>query len=149
MNYLERPDKDTYFMNFAITASTGSTCLHRKVGAVAIFNKHILATGYNGSPSGFKHCSEIGCLRDTEGIKSGTNQEVCRGVHAEQNVIIQASLHENSLEGSMIYCTHSPCRMCAKMLVNAKISEFIYREEYSEGIYQDLFDEANIKIRKI
>ena len=114
-----RPSTDEYFLKIASVAAERSTCRRHHVGAVAVKDKHILATGYNGAPSGFKDCLELGCLRDEMKISSAQNPEICRGVHAEQNVIIQASLHGVSLEGSTIYCTHTPCRQCAKMLVNA------------------------------
>jgi len=115
------------------------------VGAVAVRNKHILATGYNGAPSGLRDCLELGCLRDEMNIPSGTRHEVCRGIHAEQNVIIQASLHGVSLEGSTIYATHTPCRLCAKMLVNAKIKRYVSYGKYDDNSFIDLFQEAGIK----
>jgi len=123
-----------------------STCRRHHVGAVAVRDKHILATGYNGAPSGFKDCLELGCLRDELGIPSGTRQEVCRGIHAEQNVIIQATLHGVSLEGSTIYCTHTPCVLCAKMLVNAKIRRYVSFGKYDDNSFIDLFREAGIKL---
>jgi len=115
------------------------------VGAVAVRNKHILATGYNGAPSGLRDCLELGCLRDEMNIPSGTRHEVCRGIHAEQNVIIQASLHGVSLEGSTIYATHTPCRLCAKMLVNAKIKRYVSYGKYDDNSFIDLFQEAGIE----
>jgi dCMP deaminase len=113
---------------------------------VAVGDKHILATGYNGAPSGFKDCLELGCLRDELGIPSGTRQEICRGIHAEQNVIIQATLHGVSLEGSTIYATHTPCNQCAKMLVNAKIRRYVSFGRYDDNSFIDLFREAGIKL---
>jgi dCMP deaminase len=107
-------------------------------------DKHILATGYNGAAAGLKDCLELGCLRDERGIASGTRQEVCRGIHAEQNVIIQASLHGVSLEGATIYVTHSPCILCAKMLVNAKIKRFVTFGSYADDSFMELFREAGI-----
>jgi len=121
MKKATRPDVDEYFLKIASVVAERSTCRRHHIGAVAVKDKHILATGYNGAPSGFKDCLELGCLRDELGIPSGTRQEICRGIHAEQNVIIQATLHGVSLEGSTIYATHTPCNQCAKMLVNAKI----------------------------
>jgi len=123
-----------------------STCRRHHVGAVAVKDKHILATGYNGAPSGFKDCLELGCLRDELGIPSGTRQEVCRGIHAEQNVIIQATLHGVSLEGSTIYATHTPCNQCAKMLVNAKIRRYVSFGKYDDNAFIDLFREAGIEV---
>ena len=116
MEGLTRPDIDEYFLKIASVVAERSTCRRHHVGAVAVRNKRILATGYNGAPSGLKDCLELGCLRDELNIPSGTRQEICRGIHAEQNVIIQAGLHGVSLEGSTIYATHTPCVLCAKML---------------------------------
>jgi dCMP deaminase len=116
------------------------------VGAVAVRDKHILATGYNGAASGLKDCLELGCLRDEMGIPSGTRQEICRGIHAEQNVIVQASLHGVSLEGSTIYCTHTPCVLCAKMLTNAKIKRYVSFGKYNDDSFVELFKEAGIEV---
>jgi dCMP deaminase len=120
MEKITRPDVDQYFLKIASVVAERSTCRRHHVGAVAVKNKHILATGYNGAAAGLKDCLELGCLRDELNIPSGERHEICRGIHAEQNVIVQASLHGVSLEGSTIYCTHTPCVLCAKMLVNAK-----------------------------
>ena len=108
-------------------------------------DKHILATGYNGAASGLKDCLELGCLRDEMGIPSGTRHEICRGIHAEQNVIIQASLHGVSLEGATVYVTHTPCVLCAKMLVNAKIKRFVTFGKYADDAFIDLFKEAGVE----
>jgi dCMP deaminase len=113
---------------------------------VAVRDKHILATGYNGAPSGLKDCLELGCLRDELHIPSGERQELCRGIHAEQNVIIQASLHGVSLEGSTIYATHTPCVLCAKMLVNAKIKRYVSFGRYNDSAFINLFKEAGIEL---
>jgi dCMP deaminase len=140
-----RPPVDEYFLKIASVVAERSTCRRHHVGAVAVRNKHILATGYNGAPAGVKDCLELGCLRDELGIQSGTRQEICRGIHAEQNVIIQASLHGVSLEGATIYVTHSPCVLCAKMLVNAKIRRFVTFGSYADDSFADLFREARIE----
>jgi dCMP deaminase len=140
-----RPDIDEYFLKIASVVAERSTCRRHHVGAVAVKGKHILATGYNGAPAGLKDCLELGCLRDELGIESGTRQEVCRGIHAEQNVIIQASLHGVSLEVSTIYCTHTPCVLCAKMLVNARIKRFVTFGNYADNFFVDLFHEAGIE----
>jgi len=137
---------DEYFLKIAAVVAERSTCRRHQVGAVAVVDKHILATGYNGAPSGLPDCLELGCQRDLLKIASGTRQEVCRAIHAEQNVIIQASLHGVSLEGSTIYCTHTPCVLCAKMLVNAKIKRFVSSGEYKDGSFKTLFREAGIKV---
>ena len=146
MTIFTRPDSDEYFLKIASVVAERATCRRHHVGAVAVRNKHILATGYNGAPAGLKDCLELGCLRDEMNIPSGTRHEVCRGIHAEQNVIIQASLHGVSLEGSTIYATHTPCRLCAKMLVNAKIKRYVSYSSYDDDSFIDLFQEAGIKI---
>jgi len=144
MEKITRPDTDEYFLKIASVVAERSTCRRHHVGAVAVRDKHILATGYNGAPSGLKDCLELGCLRDELGIPSGTRHEICRGIHAEQNVIIQASLHGVSLEGSTVYCTHTPCILCAKMLVNAKIVRFVSYGKYNDDSFRELFGEAGI-----
>ena len=146
MKRLTRPDTDEYFLKIAAVVAERSTCRRHHVGAVAVRNKHILATGYNGAPSGARDCLEIGCLRDELNIPSGERHEICRGIHAEQNVIVQASLHGVSLEGSTIYCTHTPCVLCAKMLVNAKIKRFASFSSYNDSTFADLFGEAGIEV---
>jgi dCMP deaminase len=146
MKKATRPDADEYFLKIASVVAERSTCRRHHVGAVAAKDKHILATGYNGAPAGFKDCLELGCLRDELGIASGTRQEICRGIHAEQNVIIQATLHGVSLEGSTIYCTHTPCVLCAKILVNAKIKRYVSFGRYDDNSFIDLFREAGIKL---
>jgi len=143
---LTRPGSDEYFLKIASVVAERSTCRRHHIGAVAVRDKHILATGYNGAPSGFKDCLELGCLRDELNIPSGERQEICRGIHAEQNVIIQATLHGVSLEGSTIYATHTPCILCAKMLVNAKIRRFVSFGKYSDNSFIDLFKEAGIEV---
>jgi dCMP deaminase len=146
MKRLTRPDIDEYFLKIASVAAERSTCRRHHIGAVAVKNKHILATGYNGAPAGLQDCLELGCLRDELKIPSGERQEICRGIHAEQNVIIQATLHGVSLEGSTIYCTHTPCVLCAKMLVNAKIKRFVSFGKYDDNSFVDLFREAGIAV---
>ncbi len=146
MKRLTRLDSDEYFLKIASVVAERSTCRRHHIGAVAVKNKHILATGYNGAPSGLKDCLELGCLRDEMNIPSGTRQEICRGIHAEQNVIIQATLHGVSLEGSTIYATHTPCNLCAKMLVNARIKRFISFGKYDDNAFVDLFQEASIEV---
>jgi dCMP deaminase len=146
MKKTTRPKVDEYFLKIASVVAERSTCRRHHIGAVAVKDKHILATGYNGAPSGFPDCLELGCLRDELGIPSGTRQEVCRGIHAEQNVIVQATLHGVSLEGSTIYATHTPCNQCAKMLVNAKIKRYVSFGKYDDNSFKDLFREAGIEV---
>ncbi len=141
---MNRPDIDEYFLKVASVVAERATCRRHHVGAVAVRDKHILATGYNGAPSGLKDCLELGCLRDELGIASGTRHEICRGIHAEQNVIVQASLHGVSLEGSTVYATHTPCNLCAKMLTNAKIKRYVSFGEYNDKAFLELFQEAGI-----
>ena len=146
MKKATRPDVDEYFLKIASVVAERSTCRRHHIGAVAVKDKHILATGYNGAPSGFPDCLELGCLRDELGIPSGTRQEICRGIHAEQNVIIQATLHGVSVEGSTIYATHTPCNQCAKMLVNAKIKRYVSFGRYDDNSFIDLFRGAGIEV---
>lgn len=141
----KRLDSDEYFLKIASVVAERSTCRRHHVGAVAVRGKHLLSTGYNGAPSGAKDCLELGCLRDELNIPSGTRHEICRGIHAEQNVIIQASLHGISLEGATIYCTHTPCILCAKMLVNAKIKRFVTFGSYNDDSFVDMFREAGME----
>ena len=146
MTDITRPDFDEYVLKIASVVAERSTCRRHHMGAVAVRDKHILTTGYNGAPAGQKDCLELGCIRDQMNIASGEKQETCRAIHAEQNVIIQAALHGISLEGSTIYCTHTPCILCAKMLVNARIKRFVSFKEYSDDRFIQLFKEAGIKI---
>lgn len=146
MNDFTRPDFDEYILKIASVVAERSTCRRHHMGAVAVRDKHILTTGYNGAPAGQKDCLELGCLRNEMNIASGEKQETCRAIHAEQNVIIQAALHGVSLEGCTIYCTHTPCVLCAKMLVNARIKRFVSFSKYSDDRFIDLFREAGIEV---
>ena len=143
---MKRPDIDEYFLKVAAVVAERSTCRRHHIGAVAVKDKHILATGYNGAPSGFKDCLELGCLRDELGIPSGERHEICRAIHAEQNVIIQAALHGVSLEGATIYATHTPCVLCAKMLVNTRIKRYVSFSKYNDDAFIPLFKEAGIEV---
>lgn len=143
---MKRITPDEYFLKIAAVVAERSTCRRHHIGAVAVRDKHILATGYNGAARGIRDCLERGCLRDELGIASGTQQEICRAIHAEQNVIIQAALNETSLDGATIYCTHTPCIICAKMLVNAKIKNIITFNKYADDAFIELFKEAGIPI---
>jgi dCMP deaminase len=147
MKKVTRPDIDEYFLKIASVVAERSTCQRHHVGAVAVKDKHMLATGYNGAAAGLKDCLELGCLRDEMNIPSGTRHEICRGIHAEQNVIIQASLHGVSLEGATVYVTHTPCILCAKMLVNAKIKRFVTFGKYADDAFVKLFNEAGIEFQ--
>jgi dCMP deaminase len=138
---------DEYFMQIAFLVSQRSTCMRRHVGAVIVKNKRMLATGYNGAPSGLKHCLDIGCLRQKLNIPSGQRHELCRGLHAEQNAIIQASLYGISVKESVIYITNQPCVICAKMLINAGVSEIVIAEGYPDKLAMQFLKEAGIRTR--
>ncbi len=148
MQMSKRPDSDEYFLKIASVVAERSTCHRHHVGAVAVRDKHILSTGYNGAASGLKDCLELGCLRDEMKIPSGTRHEICRGIHAEQNVVIQAALHGVSLERATIYATHSPCILCAKILVNSRIKKFVTFGKYADDSFRQLFQEAGIEFEK-
>lgn len=141
-----RPTLDEYFLKIASVVAERSTCRRHHVGALAVKDKHILTTGYNGAPAGLKDCLELGCLREELGIPSGTRHEICRAIHAEQNVIIQAALHGVNLEGATVYCTHTPCNLCAKMLVNARIRRFVSFGKYNDESFVGLFKDARVEI---
>jgi dCMP deaminase len=144
-----RPDWGPYFMEIARIVSMRSTCLRRNVGAVIVKDKRILASGYNGAPSGLKHCAEVTCLREKMNVASGERHELCRGLHAEQNAIIQAAYHGVSINGAELYCTHLPCSICIKMLINAGIQEIFYEEGYPDDLSMDMIGESEIRVTKL
>lgn len=143
---IDRPDWNHYFMQIATVVATRSTCMRRQVGALLVLNKRILSTGYNGAPSGLSHCLEVGCLREQLKVPSGERHELCRGLHAEQNAIIQAAVHGVAIKDSVLYCTHYPCALCAKMLVNAGVKSLVLSENYPDALAKELFTEAGIEI---
>lgn len=143
-----RPSWDEYFMDITRRVATRSTCLRRAVGAILVHDKRIIASGYNGGPSGLAHCLDIGCLREKLGIPSGQQHELCRGIHAEQNAIIQAARYGVSIEGATLYCTTQPCTQCTKMLINAGITEIVYAEGYPDDLARKLLDESGIVVRR-
>jgi len=145
---MSRPDNDTYFMRMADLVATRSTCLRRQVGAVIMKEKRVLTTGYNGAPKGLKHCAEVGCIRIQNNIESGTRHELCRGVHAEQNAVIQAAYFGASIKDASIYTTNFPCVMCAKILVNAGIIEVIYKDDYVDPLSKDIMNESKVIVRR-
>ena len=145
----KRPDWDEYFLDIADLVSRRASCLRRSVGAVLVKERRILATGYNGAPTGLRHCLELGCLREQCNVPSGERHELCRGLHAEQNAIIQAALHGVSVKGATIYCTNHPCVICAKMIINAGAAKVIFREGYSDNLSEDMLQEAGIKVCKL
>ncbi|HPP66419.1 MAG TPA: cytidine/deoxycytidylate deaminase family protein [bacterium] len=144
-----RPGWDEYFIGIAELVAKRSTCLRRKVGAVVVKEKRVLATGYNGAPSGIKHCEETGCLREKLNIPSGERHELCRGLHAEQNAIIQAAYHGVSIKDSRLYVTCHPCSVCAKMIINAGIKKIVISEGYPDNLAQSLLKEANVSVKYI
>lgn len=145
----KRPSWDEYFLEVASLVARRATCLRRQVGAVLVKDKKILATGYNGAPSGLEHCLDIGCLREKLKIPSGQRHELCRGLHAEQNVLLQAALHGVSTKGSVLYVTNHPCSICAKMLINAGIVEIVTADSYPDDMASKFLQEAKIKVRKL
>jgi dCMP deaminase len=141
-----RPDWDTYFLDIVELVSRRSTCLRRAVGAGLVRDRRILATGYNGAPSKLQHCLDIGCLREQLKVPSGERHELCRGLHAEQNAIIQAALHGVSTKDASIYCTNHPCVICAKMIINAGIIRIVIRDNYSDPLAAEMLKEAGISV---
>jgi dCMP deaminase len=145
----QRPDWDEYFLDIAELVSRRSTCRRRSVGAVLVKEKRILATGYNGAPTGLRHCLDLGCLREQNNVPSGERHELCRGLHAEQNSIIQAALHGVSVREATLYCTNHPCVICAKMIINAGVAKVIFREGYSDQLSEEMLQEAGVSLCKI
>jgi dCMP deaminase len=143
-----RPSWEEYFMDITHLVAKRSTCLRRHVGAVLVKDKKILATGYNGSPSGLEHCLDIGCLREKLSIPSGERHELCRGLHAEQNAIIQAAYHGVQIRGATLYCTNHPCIICSKMIINAGIQRIIYEEGYADALAKQMLKESKVKVEK-
>ena len=141
-----RPSWNQYFMEIASLVAKRSTCRRRAVGAVIVKDKRILSTGYNGAPTGVSHCIDIGCLREELGIASGERHELCRGIHAEQNAIIQAAYHGVCIKGASLFCTNLPCAICAKMIINAGIETIYYLDGYADEMSQQFFKEANINV---
>jgi dCMP deaminase len=144
-----RPDWDTYFLDIVELVSRRSTCLRRAVGAGLVRDRRILATGYNGAPSKLKHCLEIGCLREKLKVPSGERHELCRGLHAEQNAVIQAALHGVSAKGSTLYCTNHPCVICAKMIINAGVARIVIRDGYHDKLAAQMLREAGVKVDRL
>ncbi|MCL2632239.1 MAG: cytidine/deoxycytidylate deaminase family protein [Coriobacteriia bacterium] len=143
-----RPSWDEYFMQISHLVARRTTCTRRAVGAVIVKDRRILTTGYNGVPRGVEHCLSRGCLRTERGIPSGENQELCRGVHAEENAILQAAHYGISIQGATCYTTTQPCIMCAKSLINAGIVEIVFESEYPDELTQEMLDEAGVATRR-
>jgi len=149
IDIMARPSWLDYFMGIAHLVATRSTCCRRHVGAILVKDRHILATGYNGVPSGIIHCEKVGCLREDDAVPSGERHELCRGLHAEQNAIIQAAYHGISIVGSTLYCTNKPCVICSKMLINAGIGEIIYKDGYADPLTEDMLTAAGVALSQI
>jgi dCMP deaminase len=148
MNTTRRPDLDEYFLKIASVVAERATCLRHHVGAVAVKDKHILATGYNGAPRGIAHCLDVGCLREQLGVPSGERHELCRAIHAEQNAIIQAAIHGVAIEGATLYCTHQPGILCAKMIINSGVKEIFFAEGYPDELSLAMFAEAGVAVHR-
>lgn len=143
---MTRPTWDQYFIDITHLVATRSTCLRRQVGALLVKERNILATGYNGTPSGIRHCAETGCLRERLKVPSGERHELCRGLHAEQNAIIQAARHGVNISDSTLYCTTMPCIICTKMLINAGIQRIVYEEGYADELAAEMVAESGIEL---
>ncbi|MGB8656216.1 MAG: cytidine/deoxycytidylate deaminase family protein [Candidatus Zixiibacteriota bacterium] len=142
-----RPSWDEYFMRIAELAATRSTCLRRQVGAVIVKDKKILTTGYNGVPSGLKHCLDIGCLREKLGVPSGERHELCRATHAEQNAIVQAASFGVSIQGGTMYSTTQPCILCTKLIINAGIKRIVIQDSYPDEMSREMLKEAKVRVQ--
>ncbi|MFH1612122.1 MAG: cytidine/deoxycytidylate deaminase family protein [bacterium] len=143
---MNRLSWDQYFMEICYLVSKRSTCIRRNIGAVLVKDKRILSTGYNGAPSKIEHCCDRGCLRQKLNILSGEKHELCRGLHAEQNAIIQAGLYGINIKNSILYCTHQPCIVCAKMIINVGIEKIIFEGNYPDNLSLEILKEANIEL---
>ncbi|MBS3957706.1 MAG: cytidine/deoxycytidylate deaminase family protein [Clostridiales bacterium] len=146
---MPRPSWDEYFMSIADQVSGRSTCLRRQTGAVLVRDRRILATGYNGTPTGLRHCEDVGCLRDQREIPSGSHHELCRGIHAEQNAVIQAARHGIVIDGATVYSTHQPCVLCAKILINAGVADIVFRDSYPDALAEEICAEAGVVPRLV
>ena len=146
---IKRPSWNNYFMEITHLVSTRSTCLRRKVGAIIVKDKRILSTGYNGAPKELPHCLDVGCLREQMNIPRGERHELCRGIHAEQNAIIQAATSGTDISGAILYSTHYPCSLCIKMLLNASIVKVYYLEGYPDNLSKQFAEESGLKIKQL
>lgn len=149
MEKSSRPSWDEYFLKLADLVATRSTCLRRHVGAVLVRGDRIISTGYNGAPRSLKHCFETGCLREERNIPSGQRYELCRGVHAEQNAIINAAYYGISTQDSVLYCTNQPCIICARMVINAGIVKVVHRGDFDDDLAVELLKEAGVTLLEI
>jgi dCMP deaminase len=143
---VDRPSWSAYFMDITALVAKRTTCLRRAVGAIIVKDKRILSTGYNGAPSGIRHCREVGCLRQQLNVPSGQRHELCRGIHAEQNAIIQAAYYGVSIKGASLYCTTQPCSICAKMIINAGLKKIIFASGYADPMANEMLTEAGVDL---
>jgi dCMP deaminase len=143
-----RPAWEDYFMGITSLVAQRSTCTRRAVGAIIVKDKRILSTGYNGAPTGIRHCLDVGCLREKLDIPSGERHELCRGIHAEQNAIIQAAYHGVSVKGATLFCTNLPCSICTKIIINAGLKKIFYQDGYADSMSEEMFKEAGIEVIK-
>ena len=141
-----RPSWDEYFMRITREVAERSTCLRRHVGAILVLDKRILSTGYNGAPSGLPHCAEVGCLRTMHSVPSGQRHELCRGLHAEMNALLQAARWGVHVSGATIYSTHEPCLLCAKMIINSGIKRIVAADPYPDELARDMLAEAGVAL---
>ena len=141
-----RPTWDEYFLRITREVAGRSTCLRRQVGAILVRDKRILTTGYNGAPRGLPHCAEVGCLREEEGVPSGERHELCRGLHAEMNALLQAAVHGIRIEGATLYATTYPCSLCAKMLINGGIERIVCTEDYPDRLAKEMLEQAGVEV---
>lgn len=143
---MPRPSWDEYFIKIAFDVASRATCLRRTVGAILVKDKRILATGYNGAPSGLRHCDDVGCVREKHGVPSGERHELCRGLHAEMNAFLQAAVHGVSTMGSTLYCTTYPCSLCAKMIINAGVERVVEAGPYPDELACELLAESGVRV---
>ena len=143
---IKRPSWDEYFMEITTLVGQRGTCLRRQVGAIIVMENRILSTGYNGSPKGLPHCETVGCIREEMKIPSGQRHELCRGLHAEQNAIIQAAWHGVKIQGGTLYCTHKPCVICVKMMLNAGIKKLVYSGGYPDELAAELLKTSPLEV---
>jgi dCMP deaminase len=141
-----RPSWDEYFMSIARLVSGRSTCIRRSVGAIIVKDRRILATGYNGAPAGLPHCDVTGCIRERLAVAPGERHELCRGIHAEQNAIIQSANYGTGISGATIYTTHHPCTVCSKMIINAGIVRVVTDDRYPDELAPDMLSEAGVEV---
>ena len=141
-----RPGWHQYFMEMAYLASTRSTCLRRQVGAIIVKDNQIISSGYNGAPKHIRHCGITGCLREQLNVPSGERHELCRGVQAEQNAVVQAAINGSSIRGASLYCTNQPCVICSKILINAEIKTIYISEPYEDKLAQEMLAEAEVEM---